>query len=82
MLQRDQLKTVIGGYDSNGNCRAYWPDRNADSINSASFSADSMTINGDRADFIGMNAADAESVALAKPGGRWCCDGCGTASWL
>ena len=82
MLQRNQLKAVFGGYTSNGTCKAYWPDASATPYYSAEYSVDFLTINGNRWDFTGMNAEDAETVALAKPGGRWCCDSCATASWL
>lgn len=78
VLSREQQQSINGG----GSCRTYWPDGTLDNIASVKFSAALVYGTGNRVDFVGMNAKDAEAVALTKPGGRWCCDSCSEASWL
>jgi hypothetical protein len=77
-LSREALKNVKGG----GTCAAYWPDKNKPTVSQVNnFHSDTISGSGNSVVFYGTSAADAQALAAAKPGGRWCCDSCGSASW-
>ena len=86
VLSRNEQKNVNGGKlpggSGGGTCAAYWPDSTQQTLNSATYYADNISVNNNTWVFSGMSSADAQAVASAKPGGRWCCSSCSSASWL
>ena len=79
VLGEEQMLSVSGG----GTCAAYWPDRTlANSGEACNYSAATVSGSGNTVTFQGMSMESAMCAAQAKPGGRWCCSSCGTASWL
>lgn len=77
ILERSQMKKITGG----GGCGAYLPSGSSpgnhtfESQNASLESSDSGMV------FRNLSYQDAQDIISGIPGARWCCDGCGTASW-
>lgn len=77
ILGRNQMKNISGG----GSCGAYLPsgssagDHNFESNHASLESSDSGQV------FRGLSFGDAQALTSGVSGARWCCDGCGSASW-
>jgi hypothetical protein len=70
-LSRNELSKVNGG----GTCAAFTPATTLYNSDTGEFEVTGSTT------LVGMSMADARAWANT-PGGRWCCDSCGSASWL
>jgi natural product precursor len=87
LLNDNEMKNVVGGYDSGGTCAAYipasdgyWPSSgsyNGDIYASGGFEVkkDTYTI------FRGISKDVALAIVQGVPGAKWCCDSCSNASW-
>lgn len=73
LLTRKEMKLINGGYyttGSGGCCARAWHDYAPPLQGQYSSVA------------CGLSMSEAQSYASGSGGGNWCCDSCGSASWL